>query len=137
MVELHFNYLLVLGTSGTGKTTLAKTIVKQLKDEGCKAITFDPNRQWSDISDEEIGPEELAYGLTRIAKPLLYEKKTGVLIVEDLGFTLQQIQAALKVSLAKAKNMLRIVLENARKYGLRVILVSHRLAITILVKLTL
>ena len=93
--------------------------------------------EWADLCDQEVGPEELAYGLTRIAKPLLYEKKTGVLIVEDLGFTLQQIQAALKVSLAKAKNMLRIVLENARKYGLRVILVSHRLAITILVKLTL
>lgn len=127
-MEIDFNYLLVLGTSGTGKTTLAKTIVKELRDQGNKVLVFDPNRQWGDLCTDEIGPEELAYGLTRIAKPLLWERKTGVLVVEDLGFTLQQIRAALKISLKRAKDMLKVLLENARKYGLKVIFIAHRLS---------
>ena len=127
-MNVKFDYLLVLGTSGTGKTTLAKTIVKDLKDQAYKVLVFDPNRQWGDLCDQEVGPEELAFGITRIAKPLLWERKTGVLIVEDLGFTLQQLQAALKISLTKAKNMIRLILENARKYGLKVIIIAHRLS---------
>ena len=42
---MDFNYLLVLGNSGQGKTTYAKTVVKSLKDKGFKVYAFDPNRQ--------------------------------------------------------------------------------------------
>lgn len=36
-MEMQFNYMLVLRNSGTGKTSLVKTIDKDLKDQGTQA----------------------------------------------------------------------------------------------------
>jgi DNA-directed RNA polymerase specialized sigma24 family protein len=125
--DLNFDYLLIIGNSGMGKTQLAKNIAMQLKQKGFKIIVADPNREWSDLQDQEIGAPELADAITKIAKPLLFEKREGLLVIEDIGFSLAQIQSVLNIPLTKAKNYISLILENARKYRLKIIITAHRL----------
>lgn len=128
-------YKLVLGNSRTGKTTYAKTYVKSFKDKGVKVLVCDPNREWSDLADVDVGPTELFQAITKIAKPLLFERKEGILVIEDIGLTLQSMAMALfnknsEYHINKCKEAVKLILENAAKYRVKVMIIAHRLVPT-------
>lgn len=128
-------YMLALGNSRHGKTTYSKTYVKSLKNQGVQVLVCDPNREWSDLADVDIGPTELFQGITRIAKPLLFERKEGILVIEDIGLTLQSMaialfNAATNYHINKCKEAIKLILENAAKYRLKVLIIAHRLVPT-------
>ena len=122
----NFNYMLVLGLSGMGKTTFVKHLLNSLKD--FKKYIVDPNYQYSDIEEAEfIGAEDLFNALNTIAKPLLFRGQRGILVIEDFGFTIQQLAYAKNKPISKVKHVIKLILENARKYRLKVVIVAHQL----------
>lgn len=125
--QFKFNYLAVVGNSGTGKTTLVKQILNSLKWDSL--FLCDPNRQYADytINDNAtyLSPSELHDALNRIGKKLLLQGKTGVLVIEDLGLTIQRITETLSVTEKKAKQLIALLLDNFRKYDVKVIVISQ------------
>ena len=124
---LKFNYLAVVGNSGTGKTTFVKRTVNALKWD--MLYLCDPNRQYADytVNDNAVylSPSELKDALNMIGKKLLLTQKKGILIIEDLSFTLDRICETLQVPLSNAKHLIALLLENFRKYDVKVIVVMH------------
>lgn len=122
-----FSYLAVVGNSGTGKTTYVKTMLNAIKWD--QLYVVDPNRQYGDFMREDnaayITPNELKAALNVIGKKLLLTQKKGILVIEDLNFTLSRLSETLQISTNKAKNILYLLLENLRKYDVKVILVMH------------
>ncbi len=121
---MDFNYMLVLGLSGMGKTTFVKHLLNKYKD--FQKYVVDPNYQYSDVDAEFIGANDLFNALNVIAKPLLFRGKKGILVIEDFGFTVQQLAYALNKPLRTVKHNIRLILENARKYRLKVVIVAHQ-----------
>lgn len=117
----------VVGNSGTGKTTYVKTLLNEL--EWDKLYLCDPNRQYADYTMNEkaeyISPNELKEALNMIGKRLLLTQKKGVLVVEDLNFTLTRLSETMQISINRAKKIIYLLLENLRKYDVKVIVVMH------------
>ena len=124
---IDFNYLAIVGNSGTGKTTLVKTVLNRLAWD--RLYLCDPNRQYSDFTVNEnatyISPGELKDALNVIGKRLLLTRKKGVLLIEDLAFTLERLCETLQVNEKKARKVICLLLENLRKYDVKVIVVMH------------
>ncbi len=122
-----FNYLAVVGNSGTGKTTFVKTLLNSL--EWDQLYVCDPNRQYGDFMLEDnvtyITPNELKGALNVIGKRLLLMQKKGLLVIEDMNFTLNRLSEVLQISVNKAKKIIYLLLENLRKYDVKVVLVMH------------
>lgn len=126
MCATSFNYLAVVGNSGTGKTTYVKTLLNSLDYD--QLYICDPNRQYGDFIDQNatyITPNELKAALNVIGKRLLLRQKKGVLVIEDMNFTLSRLSETLQISRNKAKKIIYLLLENLRKYDVKVILVLH------------
>lgn len=124
--ETSFNYLAVVGNSGTGKTTFVKTVLNAL--EWDQLYLSDPNRQYGDFIEDNatyITPNKLKRALNVIGKRLLLMQKKGVLVIEDLNFTLSRLSETLEISRNRAKKIIYLLLENLRKYDVKVILVMH------------
>ena len=124
---MEFNYLAVIGNSGTGKTTYVKRLLNSM--EWDKLYLCDPNRQYAEFLNEGnaeyITPNELKGALNIIGKRLLLMQKKGVMVIEDMNFTLSRLQETLQISRNRAKKIIFLLLENLRKYGVKVILVMH------------
>ena len=124
---IQFNYLAVVGNSGTGKTTYVKTLINRLVWD--QLFLCDPNRQYADytINDNAVylSPSELKDSLNLIGKKLLMQNKIGVLIIEDLGLTLSRISETLQISEKRAKHLIALLLDNFRKYGVKVIVIAQ------------
>lgn len=122
-----FSYLAVVGNSGTGKTTYVKTLLNSLKWD--QLYVVDPNRQYADFMTTDkaayITPNELKSAMNVIGKKLLLTQKKGIIVIEDLNFTLSRLSETLQISINKAKNILYLLLENLRKYDVKVVLVMH------------
>ena len=123
---MNFNYMLIIGLSGMGKTTFVKNLLLNYHSQGYKLYVADPNYQYSDIEAVSVGSVDLYNALNHIAKPLLFKGEKGVLAIEDYGFTINQMKNALQKPLSTVKNSIKILLENARKYRLKIIIVAHR-----------
>jgi ABC-type dipeptide/oligopeptide/nickel transport system ATPase component len=125
--QFKFNYLAIVGNSGTGKTTKAKTVINATAHD--MLYLCDPNRQYADYTNNGkavyISPSELKNSLNLIGKKLLLQQKKGVLIIEDLGLTLDRICETLQIPLRRAKHLIGLLLDNFRKYDVKVIVVSH------------
>lgn len=122
------NYNFVLGNSGCGKTTLVKTIVEEYKKEQkVKVVVCDPNRSWSDLQDIELSPSDFLDAINKVGRPLIYKGEKAILILEDIGLLLHNVSMATGKPLYEVKNAFKLILENARKYGIRVIAIGHRL----------
>lgn len=123
----NFNYLVVVGNSGTGKTTYVKTLLNSLDYD--QLYVVDPNRQYGDFMTEDnatyITPNELKEALNVIGKRLLLQQRKGLLVIEDMNFTLSRLSETLQISVNKAKQIIYLLLENLRKYDVKVILVMH------------
>jgi len=123
----NFNYMAVIGNSGMGKTTMVKTILRQTKYD--KLYLVDPNRQYSDFvrddNAEYITPSELKTALNVIGKRLLLTQKKGIMVIEDLAFTLNRLCETLAINQNQAKKLIYLLLENFRKYDVKVIVVMH------------
>ncbi|GAJ20295.1 unnamed protein product, partial [marine sediment metagenome] len=113
--------------SGTGKTTYVKTLLNSLRWD--KLYLCDPNRQYADYTMSEnaeyISPNELKRALNVIGKRLLLTQKKGVLIIEDLNFTLTRLSETMEISIRRAKKIITLLLENLRKYDVKVIIIMH------------
>lgn len=128
-MEQKFDYMAVIGNSGTGKTTLVKTMLNSLKWD--KLYLVDPNRQYAEYIETEkaeyITPNELKAALNIIGKRLLLKQQKGIMVIEDMNFTLSRLQETLGISLNHAKKIIGLLLENLRKYNVKVILVLHEI----------
>ena len=117
----------VVGNSGTGKTTYVKTLLNSLNWD--KLYLCDPNRQYGEYTLNEhaeyISPNELKGALNMIGKRLLLKQQTGVLVIEDLNFTLSRLTETLQISINRAKKLITLLLENLRKYNVKVLVVMH------------
>ena len=125
--ELKFNYLAVVGNSGTGKTTFVKETLNALKWDSLFLCC--PNRQYADYTIKDnavyLSPSELKDSLNHIGKKLLLQGKKGVLVIEDLSLTLNRIAENLSCTEKKAKQLIALLLENFRKYDVKVIVIMH------------
>ena len=126
-VDKEFNYVAVVGNSGTGKTTYVKRLLNTMGWD--KLYLCDPNRQYAEFVNEDnaeyITPNELKGALNIIGKRLLLMQKKGVMVIEDMNFTLSRLQETLQISRNRAKKIIFLLLENLRKYDVKVILVMH------------
>lgn len=133
---MQFNYMSVVGNSGTGKTTFVKRLLNSLKYD--QLYLCDPNRQYGDYTSQDnatyISPEELRKAIDVIGKRLLLQQKRGVMVVEDMRFTLERLKEVLGVSLSKAKNIIKLLLENLRKYDIKTVIVMHEIDRAIVAK---
>jgi len=125
--QFKFNYLAVPGNSGTGKTTFVKTVINSLKPD--MLYLCDPNRQYGDYTVNDsavyISPSELKNALNVIGKKLLMQNKKGVLVIEDLGLTIDRIKETLQCTETNAKKLIGLLLDNFRKYDVKVIVVMQ------------
>ncbi len=124
---MQFDYLAVIGNSGTGKTTFVKRLLNDLEYD--RLYLVDPNRQYADftVTDkaEYISPSELKQAMNTIGKRLLLTQKKGVMVIEDLNFTLDRLSETMQISINRAKKIIFLLLENLRKYDVKVIVVMH------------
>lgn len=125
--QFKFNYLGIVGNSGTGKTTLAKQQINALVPD--MLYLCDPNRQYADYTVNDnavyISPGELRDALNMIGKKLLLQGKKGVLVIEDLGLTIQRITETLNCTEKKAHQLIGLLLDNFRKYDVKVIVIMQ------------
>lgn len=79
-------------------------------------------------------PGELKAALNVIGKRMLLTQKKAVLVIEDLSFTIERLAESLQISSCKAKKIIFLLLENLRKYDVKVIVVMHDIDADIVVK---
>lgn len=127
--RIEFNYLAIIGNSGTGKTNFAKTVINQTPYD--MLYLCDPNRQYADYTVNDnasyISPSELKDALNLIGKRLLLQQKKGILVIEDLNLTISRISETLGCTEKHAKQLIALLLENFRKYDVKVIVILHDL----------
>jgi len=126
---MQFNYCAVIGNSGTGKTTYVKTLLGSVSYD--ELYLCDPNRQYGDFISQDhaayISPNELKGALNLLGKRLVLQQKRGILVIEDLRFALDRLSEVLGISLRKAEGIIKLLLENLRKYDVKVVLVTHEI----------
>lgn len=123
---MKYNYCAIIGNSGTGKTTWLKRELATLPYDMAYFCT--PNREYGDLTGDRaqyIGPVELQNAINFIGKKLLFQKKKGVLVIEDLGLTIRDLSEVLKVTEKKAKRIITLLLENLRKYDVKILIAMH------------
>ena len=134
--KIEFNYGAIVGNSGTGKTTYVKTLLNAMSWD--QLYIVDPNRQYADFTNTDkavyITPGELKAALNVIGKRILLSQKKAILIIEDLTFTIDRLSETLQISTNKAKKIIFLLLENLRKYDVKVIVVMHDIDIDIVGK---
>lgn len=132
----NFNYAAIIGNPGTGKTTFAKTLLNGLVWD--RLFLVDPNRQYSDYTMNQnatyISPQELRGAMNIIGKKLLLQQKKGCLVIEDLKFTIDRLCETLQIKEKKAKNIITLLIENLRKYDVKIIVVMHDVDLDIVQK---
>ena len=126
VLKMKFNYCAIIGNSGQGKTTFLKEELATLNYDMAYFCT--PNREYGDLTGDKakyIGPVELQNAINFIGKSLLFQKKKGVLVIEDLGLTIRDLSEVLKITEKKAKQIILLLLENLRKYDVKILVAMH------------